>query len=84
MTSIQQLWELPKVVKYEDQWWLFLLEIKIAREVVEGQQTATQAHQQGTITTSFSLIYPTHASSQSRTAQMGSRPGHCIRVTVDW
>ena len=40
-------------------------------------------HQQRTMTTFFSPIAPTHATSQSRTTQVGSRSRRCKRVTID-
>ena len=46
------------------------------------KNTAAQAHQQKTITTSFSPITP-HATSQSTATQMGSQPGNYKGVTID-
>ena len=40
-------------------------------------------HPQRTITTFFSPVTPTNATSQSRATQMGSRPGHNKGVTID-
>ena len=40
-------------------------------EIVEGNNTTTQAHQQRTSTTFFSPTTRTHATSQSRATQMG-------------
>ena len=47
------------------------------------KHTATQAHRQRRITTFFSPITPTNATSQSRDTQMVSRPGHKKGVTID-
>ena len=44
---------------------------------------ATPAHPQRTITTFFSPITPTNATSQSRDTQMGPRLGHKKGVTID-
>ena len=45
--------------------------------------SATPAHPQRTITTFWSPITRTNATSQSRGTQMGSRPGHNKGVTID-
>ena len=45
--------------------------------------THTPAHPQRTITTFFSPITPTNATSQSRDTQMGPRLGHKKGVTID-
>ena len=50
---------------------------------IKGYNTATQAHPQRTITSFFSPITPTHATSQSRATQMGSQPRLNKRVTID-
>ena len=75
---------LRKVMEYEDQWCLglFLLELKRHGEKLL-KNTATQAHAQRTITTFFSPITPTNASSQSRATQMDSWPGCSKGVTID-
>ena len=77
---------LCKVIEYEDEWCLgiFLLELKRHREkLLKDNSTTTQAHPQRTITTFFSPITPTNATSQSRDTQMGSRPRHNKGVTID-
>ena len=51
-------------------------------KLLMDSNTATQAKQQ-TIATFFSSVTPTHGTSQSRAAQMGSQPGHCKGVTID-
>ena len=61
---------------------LFLLELKRHREKLL-KNTATQAHPQRTITTFFSPITPTTATSQSRDTQMGPRLGHNKGITID-
>ena len=52
-------------------------------KLLKDNNTATQAHPQRTITTFFSPITPTNATSQSRDTQMSSRPGHNKKVTID-
>ena len=47
------------------------------------KHTTTQAHPQRTITTFFSPITPTNATSQSRDTQMGPRLGHKKGVIID-
>ena len=71
-------------MEYEDQrcLGLFLLELKRHWEKLL-KNTATQVHPQRTITTFFSPITPTNATSQSRDTQMGSRPGHNKGVIID-
>ena len=46
--------------------------------------TSTQAHKKGTITTLFDPITPTSAANQSRAMQMGSRPLHNKGIIIDW
>ena len=78
---------LCKVMENTNQWCqgLLLLELKRHKEkLLKDNNTATQAHQQRTITTFLSPM--THATSQSRATQatqMGSRPGHNKGVTID-
>ena len=63
---------------------LFLLELKRhVEKLLKDNSTATQAHPQRTIITSYSPTNPTHATSQSRATQMGSGPGHNKGVTID-
>ena len=62
-------------MEYEDQRCLrlFLLELKRHREkLLKDNSIATKAHPQRTITTFFSPITPTKATSQLRDTQMGS------------
>ena len=61
-----------------------MLELKRHKEkLLKDNNPATiQTHQQRTITTFFSPITPTHASSQSRAAQIDSKPGDCKGVTT--
>ena len=75
---------LHKVMEYEGQrcLGLFLLELKRHREKLL-KNTATQAHPQRTITTFFSPITHTNATSPSRDTQMGSKLGHNEGVTID-
>ena len=61
---------------------LFLLELKRHQEKLL-KNTTTQSHPQRTITTFFSPITPTNATSQSSDTQMGSRQGHNKGVTID-
>ena len=73
-------------MEHEDQWFLglFLLELKRHREkLLKDNNTVTKAHPQRAITTLFSPITPTNATSQSRDTQMGARPGHNQGVTID-
>ena len=51
--------------------------------IVVVQYTSDINPSQITITTIFSLITPTNATSQSRDTQMGSQPGHNKGVTID-
>ena len=64
---------LCKVMEYENQWCLglFLLELKGHMEkLLKDNNTATQSHQQRTITAFISPNIPAHATSQSRSTQM--------------
>ena len=73
-----------KAMDYEDQrcLGLFLQDLRRHREKLL-KNTATQAHPQRKITTFFSPITPTNATSQSRDTQMGPRLGHNKGVTID-
>ena len=73
-----------KALEYEEQrcLGLFLQDLRRHREKLL-KNTATQAHPQRTITTFFSPITPTNATSQSRDTQMGPRLGHNKGVTID-
>ena len=51
-------------------------------KLLKDNSTAIQAHPQKTITTFFSPITPTNATSQSRATQMGSWPGHNKGVQI--
>ena len=63
---------------------LFLLELNRYREKLWlDNNTTTQAHEERTIITFFSLITPTHATSQSLATQMGSQPRHFKGITID-
>ena len=82
---------LRKVLEYEDQWCLglFLLELKRHREkLLKDNNTAAQANQQRTVTTFFLYSFfvspatPSHATSQSRTTQLGSQPGQCKSILI--
>ena len=70
-------------MEYEDQrcLGLFLLDSRDTDKLLKDNSTATQAHPERTITTFFSPITPTNATSQSRATQVGSRPGHNKGVT---
>ena len=73
-------------MEYEDQRCLGLLLLKLKRhreKLLKDNNTTTQAHPQRTITTFFSLVTPTNATSHSRDTQMGSQPGHNKGVTID-
>ena len=73
-------------MEYEDQQCLrlFLLELKRHGEkLLKENSTTTQAHPERTITTFFSPISPTNATSQSRDTQLGSLLGHNKGVTID-
>ena len=65
-------------------WGFFLARSQETKgKLLMDNSTATQTHQQRTITIFFSPITPTHATSQSRAKEMGSRPGHCKGVPID-
>ena len=71
---------------YEDQHCLelFLIELKRHKEtLLKDNYTATQVHQQRTITTFFIPITPTHATSKSRATQMCSWLKHNKGLTID-
>ena len=51
--------------------------------ILKDSNTGTQAHQQQRFKAFFSPITPTHATSQSRGTQIGSRPEHCKGLTID-
>ena len=80
----QDFGPLRNVMEYKDQrcLGLFLLELMRHREKLL-KNTATQAHPQRTITTFFSPITHTNATSPSRDTQMGSKPRHNKGVTID-
>ena len=81
----QDFGPLHKVMEYEDQCLrLFLLEFKRHRDkLLKNYSTATQAHPQRTITTSFSPITPSNATNQSWDTPMSSQPGHNKGITTD-
>ena len=59
------------------------LELERHREKLLDNSTATQAYTQRAITTFFSPMAPTNATSQSKATQMGSQVGHSEGVTLN-
>ena len=65
-------------------WGFFLARSQETKgKLLMDNSTATQTHQQRTITISFSPITPTYATSQSRATKMGSQPRHNKGVTIN-